>query len=554
MGLFDWVEDIFDFVGDIFEEVISWFIDIPDPEDFENKSQGTLLNKQSNIAQIPVIYGERKVGGTRVFVETTGTDNSDLYICLVLCEGEVNQIGNVYINDTISTDSKFSGLVTIEKHTGADGQAQSTLLTNAPSWDGTARKLSGIAYLALKFVWDQDVFGSLPIITAMVQGQKCYDPRDATTVYSTNPALCLLDFLQDSRYGKGLPSSAFESDYASWKAAADVCDTQVTPYSGGANIDLFSCNAVINTDRPIIDNVKELLSGMRGLMPYTQGTYRLVVESSGSSVFAFTESNIISGINIKGEKKGDKYNRVIATFTNPDKNWQQDQIEYPASGSSEYTTYLAEDNNFELVKEISLPTITNVYQAEDIAELILKRSRNGLRCTFLATTEALECAIGDIVTVTHSTPSWTNKTFRVMGMTLREDGAVGVTLVQHEESIYPWQLKTQAPSITTPNFPDTYSIEGGVTTYIQTTAPSTTEAGAMWFDSDDGNKPYVYDGTDPYNVAGWIVTDSQSIDISSGGSTLQTGTTGARLIVANGTIKVWDSSGQLRIHIGDLDA
>ena len=595
MGLFSWI-------GDIFEEIVSWFVDIPEIEDHDEKSQGTLLNKQSNIAPIPVIYGERKVGGTRVFVETTGTDNVDLYICLVLSEGEVNAIGDVYINDTISTDSKFSGLVTIEKNLGADDQAQSTLLSSAPSWTGTARKLSGVAYLAMKFVWDQDVFGSLPVVTAVVQGQKCYDPRDSTTDYTTNPALCLLDYLKNDRYGKGLPVSAFESDYASWEIAADLCDALVLSYTGGAYIDLFSCNAILNTDRTIIENVKELLSGMRGLMPYTQGMYRLIIENNTSSVFAFDESMIVGGININGESKSERYNRVIATFANPDRNWQQDQIEYPASGSSEYTTYLSEDNGFELIKEVSLPAITNVYQAEDIAELILKRSRTGLRCSFLATSEALEVAVGDVVTVTHSTPSWTSKKFRVLGLTLRKGGAVGVTAVEHDGTIYPWQTKTQATAITDPNFPDTYSVEGGVTTYIQATPPSTTEAGAMWFDSDDDNKPYIYDGTTPFNTIagsfvvgttyiitavgttdftaigatastvgirftasgvgtgtgtackGWIVADSQIIDVSTGGSTLQTGTTGARLVVADGAIKVWDSAGQLRIHLGDLDA
>jgi len=547
MGLFSWI-------GDIFEEIVSWFVDIPEIEDHDEKSQGTLLNKQSNIAPIPVIYGERKVGGTRVFVETTGTDNVDLYICLVLSEGEVNAIGDVYINDTISTDSKFSGLVTIEKNLGADDQAQSTLLSSAPSWTGTARKLSGVAYLAMKFVWDQDVFGSLPVVTAVVQGQKCYDPRDLTTDYTTNPALCLLDYLKNDRYGKGLPVSAFESDYASWEIAADLCDALVLSYTGGAYIDLFSCNAILNTDRTIIENVKELLSGMRGLMPYTQGMYRLIIENNTSSVFAFDESMIVGGININGESKSERYNRVIATFANPDRNWQQDQIEYPASGSSEYTTYLSEDNGFELTKEVSLPTVTNVYQAEDIAELILKRSRTGLRCSFTATSEALEVAVGDVVTVTHSTPSWTAEEFRVMGVTLQKDGTVGVSLVKHDASIYPWAVKNQFVAPSAPNAPSTYQVAtGGATVYQQATAPSTTEAGAIWFDTDDSNKVYTYDGTSPYNVSGWKVTDSKNIDISSAaGSIIASGTSGARIEMSDRSIRVYDSAGTLRVQLGNL--
>ena len=115
MGLFSFVGKVFDFVGDVFGEVVSWFVDIPEPPTYEDNYRGTLLNKQSNLAQIPVIYGRRKIGGTRVFVETSGSDNEYLYICLVLCEGEIEAIDDVYINDIVSTDSKFSGLVSIDK-------------------------------------------------------------------------------------------------------------------------------------------------------------------------------------------------------------------------------------------------------------------------------------------------------------------------------------------------------------------------------------------------------------------------------------------------------
>ena len=45
---------------------------VPEIEDFgtnefDDFERGILLNKQSNDANIPVIYGERLVGGTRVF-------------------------------------------------------------------------------------------------------------------------------------------------------------------------------------------------------------------------------------------------------------------------------------------------------------------------------------------------------------------------------------------------------------------------------------------------------------------------------------------------------
>ena len=66
--------------------------EVPDfgTNDFEETERGILVNKQSNNASIPVIYGERLVGGTRVFIETSGTDNEFLYIALVLSEFHLN--------------------------------------------------------------------------------------------------------------------------------------------------------------------------------------------------------------------------------------------------------------------------------------------------------------------------------------------------------------------------------------------------------------------------------------------------------------------------------
>jgi len=72
--------DIVSSVTKIFTKFISWFIPMPEIPDFGNsaanqEAQGVLVNKQSNNANIPVIYGTRLVGGTRIFLETSGADN-----------------------------------------------------------------------------------------------------------------------------------------------------------------------------------------------------------------------------------------------------------------------------------------------------------------------------------------------------------------------------------------------------------------------------------------------------------------------------------------------
>ena len=80
MGFFS---KIFKGIQNLIGDVIGFLVGA----DFDDQSQaqGVLVNKSSNIANIPVIYGTRKVGGTRVFLSTGGNDNEYLYIALVLC-------------------------------------------------------------------------------------------------------------------------------------------------------------------------------------------------------------------------------------------------------------------------------------------------------------------------------------------------------------------------------------------------------------------------------------------------------------------------------------
>ena len=327
----------------------------------EESQGGTKVNKSSNIAQLPVVYGQRKIGGTRVFVASSGADNTYLYIILALCEGEVNSIGDVYIDDVLSTDSKFSGLVSISKYVGTDTQsADSTFVNAGIGWTGN-HTLKGVAYLAVRLKWDNDAFAGIPNIETIVQGRKIYN--GSTIAYSTNPAWCLRDYLTNARYGKGLPAS-FIND-TQFSAAATKCDVMVTPYSGGSTQKIFECNAALATDRPVLDNAKILLSGFRGLMPYQNGQYGVIVEDQGSSTFSFNESKIIGGLGIQGGTKKNRFNRVVAVFDNPIANWQSDQIEYPESGSSEESEYLLEDGGIELEKRINLNTLFWWLDAKD---------------------------------------------------------------------------------------------------------------------------------------------------------------------------------------------
>ena len=383
--------------------------DLPDfgvneADDFET---GVLLNKQSNDANIPVIYGERLIGGVRVFVETSGTDNTYLYVALVMSEGEINSIEEVRVDDKVVTwasaltdgtevevgsgDSNFykdsESLIKIEPHFGTDGQSASSILSTLSNW-GSNHKLSGIAYLALRFKWNQDVFSGIPKIQAKIKGKKVVAYNSSlvaqTPAFSTNPAWCLLDYLTNSRYGKGLTTS--EINLQSFYTASQVCETQVTPYSGASDINIFDTNAVLDTSKKLLENVRELLKGCRGYLPYTQGKYNLIIETTGSASITLTEDDIIGGYNLQTPAKNEKYNRVIVSYVNPDRNFQVDEVQFPPIDDSglpsadRHATMKTDDGGFLLEGRFEFgKVITNTYQAEEMAEVILRRTRNSAR-------------------------------------------------------------------------------------------------------------------------------------------------------------------------------
>jgi hypothetical protein len=483
---------------------ISWVI-APKPKKpnipEQQQAQGILVNKASNNTAIPVIYGRRQIGISRVFVESSGTDNQYLYIAGVICEGGGNGIESVdeiYVNDKLvtwsgsltdgtvrtvnSSDTNFykdGSLISVQAFYGLDNQSVSSILDESSNW-GSNHKLSGVAYLAFKFTWNQDAFNSLPEIKVVVKGKKVYDPRldstkggsgshrqdtASTWTYSSNSALCLLDYLRNTRYGKGLPNTAFETNYDSFKTSATLCETQVAPYSGGSNINLFETNIVLDTEQKLIDNVRELLNPMRAIFTYTQGKYYLIIENTGSSQLSLNKDNIIGGIKIFGEKKNTKYNRVIGSYVNPDKEWQEDTVSFPPADDSglpvgdQYATLLAEDNGTNLEGNFSFQGITNPYQAEELCEIILRRSRNALAVEVQSTSEALNLTIGDLVDLTYTTGGFSSKLFRVYGLSINTDSTVSLKLIEHQDNFYTWSEKAEAPTIADTTLPNPNNVQ-----------------------------------------------------------------------------------------------
>ena len=504
MGLFDSILNIFDPIVKIVEKAISWLIPMPEIPDYgdnlpEQNAKGVLINKTSSNAHIPVVYGTRKVGGNVVFLETSGEDNTYLYMAIILSEGEIADINEIYVNDNLVTwsgdladntqvtvnasDSNYykddESLITVEPHFGSDSQTASSLLSTLSSW-GSNHRLQGLSYLAIRFQWNSDAFGSIPTVHSVVKGKKVYNPNldstktggsgthredtSSTWEYSDNAVYQLLDYLRNDRYGMGIANSYFDSNYADWQTAGDVCDTDITPYSGASAIDLMDSHAVIDTSKKAIDNVKEFLKGCRGFLNYTGGAYKILIETTGSASVSLTEDNIIGGISVSSKNKNSRFNRVIVSFINPDKNYQSDEAQFPPvdetglASADQHANLLSDDGGILLEGRFDFPTLNSPYQAQEMAEIILRRSRSSLDVSLKADATSLDLSVGDIVNITHATPSFSAKPFRVASITLNTDLTVDLQLTEHQDSYYTFGTQQEVATIPDTTLPNPFSV------------------------------------------------------------------------------------------------
>lgn len=470
-------------VGGLVSAITSPFgmnIDVPDYDIGEDQSQaiqGVLLNKDSAIANIPVVYGERQVGGIRVFVSTNGTDNKYLYVAFVMAEGQINAFNKLVIDDNeVPLDSYAHGVVAsansgdysakikCQFFDGRDGQVSSSLLQEAPGWT-SEHKLSGIAYLALRFEWtgfntsddpnNNPFGGGVPLIQALLQGKKILDATSVasdystayasdSTVFSNNPVSCLLDYMRNSRYGKGLSNDKF--DFATWNTAADLCAQTVT-YTNGTTSPAFTCNAVMSTANSLMVNCKILLAGFRGIMPYQGGKYKMKIEHGGddtditatpanpTTAFTVTNDHILGGVQVEGESKQHKCNRCVVTYVDPAADFQPNDVSFPEEGSTQDLAFMTQDNQVRLEKRVTLPTLTSRAIAEQYAQVFVKRSRAQKYVSLSTNLATANTSVGDLIRVQNSFIGL-DGIFRIMDMRIDSTGSIEIATVEHQASTY----------------------------------------------------------------------------------------------------------------------
>ena len=455
------------------------------------------FNTMSNVGNLPVIYGNLRVGGYYCLQEVSA-DKKILHIIIAHAEGECGAATMMYLDDTPYTDKKFKmrkkvqvklGLVTetfyprnaapytavVDKYeeqeqdydlvkweyfSGADAQpACASLIAALPDKWTAAHKLSGVAYSYVALEWNPDVWRSVPVITVQMEGKKVFDPRTATMAASSNPALALRDYLLSPRYGRGL-RAADVSD-AGCISAANYCDQLID--MGHKFIDTdkvektklvprYEINGVLDTSRPCLDNVQEILEHCRGTLLQADGVYRPVIDQADVPSMNFDADNMVGKLQIKMADRRDRLNQLNCRFVDPARNFVE------SSAAVINAAWRIEDGDILLESSRDYSLAYDERRAKFLAERALRDSRNNISISFTALSQAQLVQPTDVIAVTHETTGWQNKQFRVINVKPLPSGEVEITANEYDAGLYADKPMTALPPAPATSLPDPFEI------------------------------------------------------------------------------------------------
>ena len=453
---------------------------------------GRTLNSRGSIANRQYVYGQVRVGGQIVLLETSGANNQDLHMVVAHCSHEVEELGDLYINDELvpltgnapSSGNKYEDHLRVYSHTGSDSQTVDTVLDAALSRWTTSHRLRGIAYTYCKLTIDREnnVWpGGLPTINRVVKGRKVWDPRSSTTAYSANAALCMGDFLTSEfgygRYGLAVANIADTE----WQAAANVCDeavtladnewttgeyvnegTKRTSDSGPVKLYIATSTGTTGATAPTgtgtgidDDNVTwdyvetftdtEARYEINGVVTSGEDP-RTVVNKMKKSMSGFAEYIGGEWVIHAGEWRAPTVTLSESDFAGPISGATKDDRRSAANrvkgvfsnAGDKYNvvefpavtnaTYLSEDNSVESWRDIDLPYTTSAAAAQRLAKIHLEKGRQQITHTATFTLKAMRIQAGDVFSLTFSKYGYSSKAFVCISHQLKM-GEVGALQV-----------------------------------------------------------------------------------------------------------------------------
>lgn len=460
------------------------------PKPSFDQMRGLNFNVRDPQSPKKLIYGRARLGGTVVAMGSSGTDNSYLTFVIALAGHRIEEFEQIWLNDDKVWDTDNGGYQgtwgTYVQHNflhGYDNQTSSTLATAGISGWGTNHKLNGNAAIVIRLFYDAEVFTSgVPNVSVVVKGNRVYDPRQDSTSshydssvggsshrpngnwneegYLTNPALVLLDYILDEKYGLG--ESIENVNLQSVVDAANICDEDVS-LDGGGTQKRYTCDGVLDTANTVKANIENILSSMIGTLTLSAGQYVINAHAYRAPSLDINEDILIAPLEVATKQsRRNIYNAVKGSFVSEEENYVV--ADYPSQVSSTYATADGET----IYLDMPLPMTTNNIRAQRIARLTMLKSRLQTSVTMTLNLTGLKVKVGDNIRLTNTRLGYTNKVFEIINYNLvpnAETGlAVQIDAVENDSAAYSWSTSDE----------EDFTVGGTVSLYDGTTAQPVT--------------------------------------------------------------------------------
>ena len=270
----------------------------------------------------------------------------------------------------------------------------------------------------------------------------------------------------------------------------------------------YSTNGVIDTQRPVWENIERLANAAHSWVTYdiTTGLWSVVINRDEASAGSFSDNNIIGGITVSSSPTASVYN--VVEIQHPDRDIE-DGSSFVRAALPAGDLRPGEDEN---ILSLTYPIINDQIQALNLGLTELKQSRLDLIIQFVTDYSMNYIRAGDIIDITNTAYGFAGKLFRVLTVeeTDADDGGVvfSITAQEHSSDIYEHDLSR----ITLSNEDGVFSIgDIGAMSTPQITINGESQTPHMLIESVfpsisapiNGVEIWKYEITDPDELADW---------------------------------------------------
>jgi microcystin-dependent protein len=391
---------------------------------------------------IPLVYGRLRVGGDLFWFRTEKYGSSNQFMRVIagfiISHGPIEDIESVVVGEVTQPLTAGSW----EAHSA--GPTANNYLESCWTFKGElTQTISGNAYLAAisalvgnmpgiaiaVCLWDTQFQTKLQWPMFVVKGRKIYDPRTATTAYSSNPALILADIKRSKTFGDAVPDADIDLDHSVW-AAATYCDAAV--YGPTARANRSQCHLQLREVASGDDWARTIGTHAGLRWQYVGGLWKQIIHGPNTMTpIAITADDIVGEPTLRrglGAGLRDLPNRVTIEWTDVT-TWKVAQA---LAFGDEVTTggEVREGGTYKL------HGITVDLEASDAAWRMFNQMQADLGLSVQLMPKHAGIQQGDIIAVTLPTLGMSARTFAVTGVTRGQDDSVNVDALDYRTAVF----------------------------------------------------------------------------------------------------------------------